>query len=183
MDLSRILIRYVKKLIGGRNVSGKFLPEEQEDLRWECNEKKLSDAESAKVCEISVSAYSSWRKKRGLPIYKSKRNTNRKGQANQRKDNKIINELKNRVVLTAEDVAKYRHNDNNEKHTTNKVILQVDINPTLDLPEPKMKLADSPRGSYAGVVIGSKWDKNRELIVTAKQDTYANTVKMLVRNG
>lgn len=128
MDLSRTHIKYVKKWTGGRNVGSKFLTEKEEAMRWECNNRKLSDADSAKVCGISVSSYCSWRNKRGLPIYESKRNGNRKGQANQRKDNKIINDLKKHVVLTAEDVVIYRHNDNTPRENNDKILISVAIN-------------------------------------------------------
>ena len=160
-------------------MSNKFLQPAEEALRQKCNDQKMSDVESAYVCGISPSAYHSWRKNRDLPFYKGKYNASKRINGYHKQGN----EIKNRVVLTADDVSQYRHNDNTFRENSDKVILKVDINPVLDLPEPTLKLADSPQGSRMGVVIGSKWDKNRELTVTARQDTYANTVKRLVRNG
>ena len=150
----------------------KSIPLHEEEERLKCHAEGLTDSQAAVRCGIHHSTYHGWRKARGLSL-----------NGDETKRGRAKKPPEKRSVLTADDIVHYHRNDNTPRETSNKIILKVDINPVLDLPEPTLKLADSPQGSRMGVVIGSKWDKNRELTVTAWQDTYANTVKRLVRNG
>ena len=150
----------------------KSIPLHEEEERLKCHAEGLTDSQAAVRCGIHHSTYHGWRKARGLSL-----------NGDETKRGRAKKPIPKRSVLGADDIVHYHRNDNTPKPDSNKIMLKVEINPTLDLPEPTLKLADSPQGSRMGVVIGSKWDKNRELTVTAWQDTYANTVKRLVRNG
>lgn len=156
------------------------ITEQEEENRIRCYKIGLTDKESADECKIARSTYTTWRVSKGLPphetIYMSM---------------KPIKTTYKTKHFEASDINYYRHNENKvidvktksevkviiDRELAQKMLDNLGVKPT------NLKLADGPQGSHMGVVIGSQWENKRELSTTAKQDTYANTVKRLVKHG
>lgn len=172
-----------KVRLGIRN---RQLNKTEEARRMNVYDSGASDRQGGETLGMSADTFCAWRISRGLPINKSTEVWVRPV------SEKVLNPLvKEHVVLTADDAKKYyKCNDNSkklEKYTSPITVIADREAVERELSRwgivSKCKIAEGPVSSQMGIIIGSKWDKDRLNNITAKQDTYSRSVGRMVAHG
>ncbi len=62
------MFRYAKNKIGDDRVKGNFVPQDDEQFRFDCYKDKVTDVAAAEKCNISKYSFYGWRTRRGYPV-------------------------------------------------------------------------------------------------------------------